>query len=284
LKYCFAWRIPDPPRNLLGRNVEGMTSYWGPDEDSAIVLPPGAEITVTQYLVAFQEYPLTVETSGPFEAPCEGASTTVLVDGQALTTYPTSATVFYEWSSAAPEVAFTDTRAASTEAVVQGIGTFPVKLTVSVGAYEASMETTVTVTDDVAPEWLELSADPVELWPPDHRSVNVHVTASVADECDPAPEVLLVGATSDEDVAERGSGRFVPDVLGADLATPDFDVELRAERSGRLDGRTYHLLYEAVDWAGNRSLRPLDIPVSHDRRYGPAAPAPCHRSAMHRDH
>ena len=31
-----------------------------------LVVPPGGEVAVTQYLVAFLQYPLSVETTGPY--------------------------------------------------------------------------------------------------------------------------------------------------------------------------------------------------------------------------
>jgi hypothetical protein len=264
--HCFDWRVPNPPRPWSTLNSMGIVAYWGPDEERAIVLPPGAEVTVTQYLVAFDVYPLSVETSGPFERHCEGAVTTVPVSGQAITTHPTVATFHRRWSSPDARVTFADPTAPTTDAIVQGVGEFPVTLTVSVGAYEASAETTVVVRDPSPPEWLALTVTPEVLWPPSHRLHDVHVDTAVVDDCDPAPVVRLVSVTSDEAPDELGSGNTEPDILGAELGTADFDVRLRAERSGRNAGRTYTLGYEAVDWAGNVSTRSVAVRVPHDLR------------------
>jgi hypothetical protein len=263
---CFEWHVPDPPRSVWTANLLGALTYWGPDEERAIVLPPGAEVAVTQYLVAFEHYPLRVRTGGPFEAECDGLVTRVPLDGRAVTTHPTTAPVHYRWSSPAPEVTFSDATAANPEALVAGVGTFPATLTIAIGAYEASAETTVAVTDTEAPTWLDVRTDPIVLWPPNHRLVDVHVTATVADDCDPAPAVRLIEARSSEADDELGSGHTEPDVMGAEIDTADFDVQLRAERSGRNGGRTYTLVYEAVDWAGNASQQVVRVRVPHDLR------------------
>jgi hypothetical protein len=263
---CFEWHVPDPPRSVTRTNLLGAISYWGPDEERAIVLPPGAEVRVTQYLVAFEHYPLRSLTGGPYEADCAGPVTGVPLNGRPFTLHPTTAPAHYRWTSPAPEVTFSDPTSATSEARVAGVGTFPVTLTIAIGAYEASAETTVTVTDTNAPEWLDVRTDPVVLWPPDHRLVDVHVDATVVDDCDPAPVVRLIAAESSEADDELGSGHTEPDIVGAEVGTPDLDVLLRSERSGRNAGRRYTLRYEAVDWAGNASQHVVRLRVPHDLR------------------
>lgn len=262
---CFTWRVPEPPRDLDYFDMTGITSYWGLDDASSITVPPGGEVRFTQYFVAFLDYPLSAETSGPFEAPCDGAVTTLPVDGRAVLIDTTTSPIAYQWSSPDPRVSFADATAASTEAIVAGAGEYPVTLTVAVGAYEAAVTTTVTVRDETPPD-VTLRVSPATLWPPNHRMVDVHVAATVTDDCDPAPTIRLVSATSSEDALERGSGRSAPDIAGADAGTADFDVQLRAERSGRRDGRTYRLTYEATDWAGNVTTSDAVVTVPHDRR------------------
>jgi hypothetical protein len=192
--------------------------------------------------------------------------TGVPLNGRPFTLHPTTAPAHYRWTSPAPEVTFSDPTSATSEARVAGVGTFPVTLTIAIGAYEASAETTVTVTDTNAPEWLDVRTDPVVLWPPDHRLVDVHVDATVVDDCDPAPVVRLIAAESSEADDELGSGHTEPDIVGAEVGTPDLDVLLRSERSGRNAGRRYTLRYEAVDWAGNASQHVVRVRVPHDLR------------------
>jgi hypothetical protein len=265
---CFEWHPPVPPRRIADIKQMSMTSYWGLDEDDAFELEPGAEVTVTQHLVAFIEYPVAAATDGPYEEPCQGAVTRVSIDGRAELAEPTTAQVHYRWRSADPRVTFIDDAAPSTEAEVAGVGAFPVELTVAVGAYEASTATTITVTDDTPPSVADLRVDPSVLWPPNHRMVEVCVGGAVTDSCDPAPSLRLVGVTSSEpdDANGIGDGRFTGDIAEAEVGLDDRCVMLRAERAGTRRGRTYVLTYEAEDWAGNVSSAQLEVLVPHDAR------------------
>ena len=103
------------------------------------------------------------------------------------------------------------------------------------------------------------------LWPPNHQMVAVALTAS-----DGFP-VRVTRVFQDEPVDERGDGAFQPD------AAIDGDaVLLRAERSGRGDGRVYHLLVatgaracENLSWVEVCvAPRPGRLP-SHRRMPGP---------------
>ncbi|MGD8376036.1 MAG: glycoside hydrolase, partial [Acidobacteriota bacterium] len=110
----------------------------------------------------------------------------------------------------------------------------------------------MTVRDTVVPS-LAVAVDPPELWPPNHRMVEVVVAITASDECDPAPTFRLVSVTSSEpdDSPGPGDGETEEDVAGVELGSPDEAVGLRAERFGDGPGRTYELRYEAMDAAGN---------------------------------
>jgi len=265
---CFEWRIPDMPRRVFDMNQMSMTSYWGYPEERAIELGPGESVSVTQYLLAYVDYPLAVDAGGPYEEPCAGATTSVALTPTVTMAEPTTAEVRYRWSSPDPSVTFADPTVSETEALVSGGGSHPVSFTVSVGPYEATGQGTVTVVDADGPRFTRLEATPSALWPPDHRMVDVNVTLEVEDDCDPSPAVRLVSVTSDEaELAPgQGSGHSRPDVLGAELGTDDRHLRLRAERGGRLDGRTYELTYEAEDAAGHVTMARVQVVVPHDRR------------------
>jgi len=105
---------------------------------------------------------------------------------------------------------------------------------------------TLHVTDTVAPSISALTPSVTQLWPVDHRMVDVTVAYSVSDLGDAAPGCSLHVASSD---AANGTG---------DGNTPtDWEIvdahhiRLRAERAGTGDGRTYTVGADCVDASGN---------------------------------
>jgi subtilisin family serine protease len=124
---------------------------------------------------------------------------------------------------------------------------------------------TVSVLDTVAPTFT-LQSDPAVLWPPNHGLRPVHATWTVTDLCDPAPSVKLVSATSSEpdDAPGGGDGSTTDDVAGADAGTADADFLLRAERSASGAGRSYTLVYRALDGTGNVAVAMARVDVPHD--------------------
>lgn len=134
-------------------------------------------------------------------------------------------------------------------------------------------EIELAVVDTVPPE-VSLSLTPSVLWPPDHRMVAVHATVEVADACG-VGSVRLGSVTSSEpdDAPGMGDGHTAPDIAGAEVGTPDRDVELRAERGRYGPGRTYTLAYTAADAAGNLAVATGIVRVPHDRG-APGEPLP----------
>ncbi|HEU5181951.1 MAG TPA: choice-of-anchor D domain-containing protein [Candidatus Polarisedimenticolia bacterium] len=153
---------------------------------------------------------------------------------------------------------------------VDASGTFPIgesALTFEATDSSGNVATcvaAVTVRDTVAPR-LEGAASPSVLWKPDHRMVPVSLALQSSDACTAAPAITLLSASSSEpDDAPGGSdGNTTGDISGADLGTPDREVQLRAERSASGPGRTYTLVYEAVDAAGNRTRKTVIVTVPH---------------------
>src|SRR6185503_15245651 len=92
--------------------------------------------------------------------------------------------------------------------------------------------TTVSASNP-APAVSTVTANPRVLWPPDHRLVNVTIDYTVADNCGPLTNVLTVASNEPPD--GKGDGHTSPDWQVVD----DHHVLLRAERSGRGNGRVY---------------------------------------------
>jgi hypothetical protein len=77
--------------------------------------------------------------------------------------------------------------------------------------------------------------------------------------------VLLDAASSEPgDAPGPGDGATLIDVSGIDRLTPDSDVLLRAERDGSGTGRTYSLVYQALDGSGNAVVGTASVQVPHD--------------------
>jgi hypothetical protein len=123
----------------------------------------------------------------------------------------------------------------------------------------------VCAIDTVPPEIL-VSIAPMTLWPPNHQMVEFTTVVSTSDLCS-TPSVVLESIESDEpDNAEgAGDGNTEDDVQGAAVGTEDFLFQLRAERSGTGEGRTYTVTYSATDGSGNVATATAAVIVPHDQ-------------------
>jgi hypothetical protein len=89
------------------------------------------------------------------------------------------------------------------------------------------------------PDCSRVVADPDEIWPPDHRFVDVSVAGVTDPDGDPVT-ITITGIAQDEPLEGLGDGNTCPDAdgIGTDIAV------VRAERSGTKktpgDGRVYH--------------------------------------------
>lgn len=115
---------------------------------------------------------------------------------------------------------------------------------------------------------------PIKLWPPNHKFVAETVTAVAGDDTE---QVTLTLAPTVTDAAGGDGGpNHDPDYTPEDPAatgtgSASVDLNLRAERSGRGDGRTY-----TIDWvaefsdktctSGDEGQTPFVVTVPHDMR------------------
>lgn len=116
---------------------------------------------------------------------------------------------------------------------------------------------------DSEPPRLELSVDPNELWPPNHKMVEINVQALASDNLDPDPEVEFVEVQVNEPDDIQGSGN-----TDGDIVVDNGRIFLRAERSGTGQRRVYTIIYKATDNAGNSVREMIDVVVPHDRGQG----------------
>lgn len=197
-----------------------------------------------------------------------GASFSVTVRDTIAPTLVVPANQVIEATSAAGAVAsFTPTAqdavgvTSLTTSVASG-ATFPIgTTTVTVTARDAagnatSGSFTVTVRDTTAPSFTGLTPSLGTLWPANHKMVAITLTPAVSD---------LVGVTSLKIVrvtsSEPDNGLGDGDTANDSVITGNLTLQLRAERSGNGNGRTYTITVEARDAAGNVSTRTTSVSV-----------------------
>jgi hypothetical protein len=148
------------------------------------------------------------------------------------------------------------------------VGTSSVTYTATDAAgHAASCTTSVTVADTAPPQ--VSVGEPLSLWPPHHALRRVSLRdcgLTVRDACsgelaNAALRARILCVSSDEKVEARGSGQTATDIVLLDEQT----VELRAERSGRGDGRVYRIRFEVEDAAGHRTPGECVVGVPHDQ-------------------
>jgi len=109
-------------------------------------------------------------------------------------------------------------------------------------------------------------ADPAVLWPPNHKFVPVSILGVVDSLGDPV-SILITGITSDETTATTkgaGGSKNSPDADGVGTDT----ALLRAERSGRGNGRVYAITFIAIDEADRECVGTVTVCVPHDQSPG----------------
>ncbi|MBZ5637376.1 MAG: HYR domain-containing protein [Acidobacteriia bacterium] len=138
---------------------------------------------------------------------------------------------------------------------------------------QGTCQTSVTVQDTLPPT-ISVSSNPNVLWPPNHSMASVVNTVVATDICDPNPIVILTSATSSEpdDANGVGDGSTINDIQGAALGTPDFSIDLRAERDGHGSGRVYTMTYQVTDSSGHSASGSSMVSVPHDRGSDPTEP------------
>lgn len=117
---------------------------------------------------------------------------------------------------------------------------------------------TVTVLDKEPPVITQVSASLSSLWPPNHQMKDINIYYTALDNCGPVNSSLSV--TSNEPVSGTGDGDTSPDWI----ILNDHHVQLRAERSGRGNGRMYTITITSTDASGNISTQTTQVVVPHN--------------------
>src|ERR1051326_5328911 len=138
-----------------------------------------------------------------------------------------------------------------------GLGTTTVNCT-STDAHHntATGSFTATGADTHAPTIQRVTAPPSNLWPDDHKMVDVTVAVVAVDNCDAAPVSRILGVTSNQAITGPGSGNTTPDYIINGVLT----LQLRAERTQNED-RTYTIQITTTDFSGNVSTATVVVTV-----------------------
>jgi hypothetical protein len=143
------------------------------------------------------------------------------------------------------------------------LGVHTIALVVDAGTMSSEPDTVVITVIDNTPPSISVSVTPDTLWSPNHKMKTVNATVSVSDNCDTAPEIVLISVTCNEPDNDPldGDGNTTNDVQGADIGTEDYEIWLRSERNEDGTGRIYTITYMAVDNSGNTATANATVTV-----------------------
>lgn len=271
-------------RTVPNQTIEGGTA---PDLNVTAVAASGAALQVTSNapavfplgstLVTFRATDAAgqtitwtatitvVDTRGPAVSAC-AAPRTVLTQVGAPTALPSlTADV-----SASDFSTFTVTQLPAagtvyTIAAGQISLTVPVTLTLTDNSSAHNTSTcvsSVTFSAASTPVCGNAVASPSALWPPNHRLVPVTVNG-VTNADGARVAIAVTGIFQDEPTQGRGDGDTAID----GFILPGGGAQVRAERSGRGDGRVYYLSFTATSTAGAFCTGTVKTSVPHDQAH-----------------
>lgn len=108
---------------------------------------------------------------------------------------------------------------------------------------------------DKTPPELLIMLDKNVLFPPNKKMVDVNATIVGNDTSSGIDTIVLLSIESSESYNGIGDGNITSDIRNADYGTLDTTYSLRAERSGKGEGRVYTITYLAIDRAGNKTKK-----------------------------
>ncbi len=149
--------------------------------------------------------------------------------------------------------------------LVHGFGSATGSFTMTISDDGASCKPTVVCVEDdnAPPDCSGAFASDDELWPPNHMFHDISILGVTDPDGDPVT-ITITGIFQDESVNGTGDGNTCPDGTGVGSDT----ASVRAERSGFLDGRVYHISFLAEDGLGGACEGTVTVCVPHDMGQG----------------
>jgi hypothetical protein len=123
--------------------------------------------------------------------------------------------------------------------------------------WEMNIDERIEIVENSPPDCEAAVASPAWLWPPNKRMVEVKVQ-NVAVDPDIDTTIRIESVLQDEPTIHRSS--FCPDAASFEGSS----VLLRAERSGKGDGRVYQVDFSAEDQFGGSCVGQVTVCVPHD--------------------
>ena len=112
----------------------------------------------------------------------------------------------------------------------------------------------VIVQDTTPPTIRSITPTPSNIWPENHKMVDVTLVVDVVDNCDTAPVSRIVSVAANQPILGPGSGNTTPDWI----ITGDLTIQLRAERTNNQD-RIYTLTVTSTDASGNVATSTVQV-------------------------
>ena len=142
----------------------------------------------------------------------------------------------------------------------------PLKFKLTVGdpyGFTSSAYVTVTIINwHTPPNLSNAHADVPVLWPPDHKMLPARILGVIMPSDD---KITITGVTQDEPTNGLGDGDTPTDAIVHHYADKDDTVDLRAERSGKGDGRVYRVSFTVADPEASASGM-VKVMVPHDKK------------------
>lgn len=113
----------------------------------------------------------------------------------------------------------------------------------------------------LAPDCKNAYAEPMYLWPPDHKFKKIQIKGVTDPEGTPV-KIKITNITQDEPVNGLGDGDTGPDGIIENGTT----AWVRAERSGKGNGRVYEIKFIATDAEGGSSRGSVKVMVPHSQK------------------
>ena len=148
----------------------------------------------------------------------------------------------------------------------------------AVGGLGAYIDLVAVVLTNSPPVCSGVAPSRTSLWPPNHKLRMITLSGATDPDGDPVT-ISITGVTQDEPLNGKADGNTSPDAVSE--ARSD-RMRLRAERSGRGDGRVYRIAFTATDPSGATCSGSVTVTVPHDRRGAPAVDSHSPHSSMGR--